>query len=110
MRLSRQKFGDECFTLSWDASNDTSITACKVFLVPPGSLRRAPGSDSPVEVQNFPMADLSPEGSKYSVKVLDATIKAAMGTRNVDPGQYCFTVVAVNNVGNSAHSRNICLN
>lgn len=97
------------FTMSWDASTDPAIVSYKVFIVPPDRNPRFPGkTDVPIQIKNYPLAALQKNGTKYSVAVTGDEIKAALGATVVNPTAYCFTVVAVNGVGNSAHSPVIC--
>ncbi|SMF60387.1 hypothetical protein [Pseudobacteriovorax antillogorgiicola] len=90
----------EVFSMSWDNAADPGITAYKLFLIPPGEL--------PLEISSTAIADLVLEGNQYSLSVTDAQIKEALGTTVVDPSAYCFSILAVNGVGNSQHSPKIC--
>ncbi len=97
------------FTMSWDASTDPAIVSYKVFIVPPDRNSRFPGkTDVPVQIKNYPLAALQKNGLKYSVAVTSDEVKAALGATVPIPTAYCFTVVSVNAVGNSAHSPLIC--
>jgi hypothetical protein len=97
------------FTMSWDVSTDAAIVSYKVFIVPPDRNPRFPGkTDVPIQIKNYPIASLQKNGTKYSATVTADEIKAALGTTVVAPTAYCFTVVAVNGVGNSAHSPVMC--
>lgn len=100
---------EENYKLSWDLSEDASIIAYKIFVVPPGSLARAPGSDGPVEVNMIPVADLIAQDGKYAIEISDSQIMTALGSTDMGPMKPCFTLVAVNNIGNSAHSPRICM-
>jgi hypothetical protein len=97
------------FTMSWDVSADPAIVSYKVFVVPPDRNPRFPGkTDVPIQIKNYPLADLQKNGQKYSVVVSSDEVKAALGATVVSPTAYCFTIVAVNGVGNSTHSPVIC--
>jgi hypothetical protein len=97
------------FTMSWDASADAGIVSYKVFVVPPDRNPRFAGkTDVPIQVKNYPIAELQKNGEKYSVVVTSDEVKTALGSTTVSATAYCFTVVAVNGVGNSAHSPVIC--
>lgn len=97
------------YTMSWDVSADPAVVAYKVFVVPPDRNPRFPGkTDIPVQVKNFPLAALQSNGQKYSIAVTSDEVKTALGSTVVNGAAYCFTVVAVNGVGNSAHSPLIC--
>lgn len=97
------------YTMSWDASTDAAIVSYKVFVVPPDRNPRFPGkTDVPIQVKNYPLAALQKNGTKYTVAVTADEVKAALGATVVNSTAYCFTVVAVNGVGNSAHSPVIC--
>lgn len=97
------------YTMSWDVSTDPAIVSYKVFIVPPDRNPRFPGkTDVPIQIKNYPIAALQKNGQKYSVAVSNDEIKAALGATVVNPAAYCFTIVAVNGVGNSAHSPLIC--
>ncbi len=95
------------FTMSWDVSTDPAIVAYKVFIVPPDRNPRFPGkTDIPIQIKNYPLAALQKNGTKYSVVVTADEVKTALGA--TPAATYCFTVVAVNGVGNSPHSPLIC--
>jgi type II secretory pathway pseudopilin PulG len=97
------------YTMSWDASTDPAIVSYKVFVVPPDRNPRFPGkTDVPIQIKNYPLATLQKNGTKYSVAVTGDEIKAVLGATVVNAAAYCFTVAAVNGVGNSAHSPVIC--
>ncbi len=97
------------FTMSWDASADPAIVSYKVFLVPPDRNPRFPGkTDVPIQIKNYPLAALQKNGAKYSVTVNSDEIKTALGSTPANSAVNCFTVVAVNAVGNSAHSPVFC--
>ncbi|WP_141733162.1 hypothetical protein [Oligoflexus tunisiensis] len=97
------------YTMTWDVSADAAIVSYKVFVVPPDRNPRFPGKlDVPVQIKNYPIADLQKNGEKYSVVVSSDEIKAALGSTVTTPISYCFTIVAVNAVGNSSHSPVIC--
>lgn len=97
------------YSMSWDASADPGVVSYKVFLVTPDRNPRFPGkTDVPLPIKNLPLAALQKDGTKYTVKVNSDEVKAALGTTVVNPTAYCFTIVAVNAVGNSAHSPVIC--
>jgi hypothetical protein len=97
------------YTMSWDASTDPAIVSYKVFVVPPDRNSRFPGkTDVPIQVKNYPLAALQKNGTKYSVAVTSDEVKTALGAMAATTTTYCFTVVAVNGVGNSAHSPVIC--
>ncbi len=97
------------FSMSWDQSTDASILSYKIFFVPPDSNPRYPNASGvPIEIKNYPLADLTPNGGKYTITVTDDEVKAALGTTSVEQNQYCFSLVAVNNIGNSVHSTKIC--
>ena len=97
------------YAMSWDASTDPAIVSYKVFVVPPDRNVRFPGkTDVPIQVKNYPLASLQKNGTKYTVAVTGDEVKAALGATAVNTTAYCFTVVAVNGVGNSAHSPVIC--
>lgn len=97
------------YTMSWDASTDAAIVSYKVFVVPPDRNPRFPGkTDVPIQIKNYPLASLQKNGTKYTVAVTSDEVKTALGAMAATTTSYCFTVVAVNNVGNSAHSPVIC--
>jgi hypothetical protein len=97
------------YTMSWDVSADPAIVSYKVFIVPPDRNPRFPGkTDVPIQIKNYPLAALQKNGQKYSVAVSADEIKTALGATVVNPTAYCFTIVAVNGVGNSAHSPVMC--
>lgn len=97
------------FTLAWNVSADPTLLSYKVFIVPPDRNPRFPGkTDVPIQIRNYPIASLSKIGEKYSVTVSTEEIKTALGATALNPAAYCFTVVAVNGVGNSTHSPVIC--
>lgn len=97
------------YTMSWDAATDPAVVSYKVFVVPPDRNPRFPGkTDVPIQVKNYPLAALQKNGTKYSVAVTSDEVKTALGTIATTTTTYCFTVVAVNAVGNSAHSPVIC--
>jgi hypothetical protein len=97
------------FTMSWDVSADPAIVSYKVFIVPPDRNPRFPGkTDVPIEIKNYPLAALQKNGQKYTAVVSNDEIKAALGATVVNPTAYCFTIVAVNGVGNSTHSPLVC--
>jgi hypothetical protein len=97
------------YTMSWDASTDPAIVSYKVFVVPPDRNARFPGkTDVPIQVKNYPLAALQKNGTKYSVAVTSDEVKTALGAMAATTTTPCFTVVAVNGVGNSAHSPLIC--
>ncbi|MFY7927381.1 MAG: hypothetical protein ACOVS5_00790 [Oligoflexus sp.] len=97
------------FTMSWDVSTDAAIGSYKVFVVPPDRNPRFPGkTDVPIPIKTYPLAMLQRSGQKYSVTVSSDEVKTALGATTVNPNAYCFTIVAVNGVGNSAHSPLIC--
>ncbi|MFW7378552.1 MAG: hypothetical protein ACOH5I_07095 [Oligoflexus sp.] len=99
----------ESYSMSWDMSADPGIISYKVYIVPPDKNARFPGkTDVPVEVVSYSIDELQQDGQKYSVSVDSDLIKAALGTAVVDPAAYCFTITAVNGVGNSSHSPVIC--
>ncbi|HET9241071.1 MAG TPA: hypothetical protein VFO10_27650 [Oligoflexus sp.] len=97
------------YTMSWDASADAAVVSYKVFVVPPDRNPRFPGkTDVPIQIKNYPLASLQKNGTKYSVAVTSDEVKTALGAMAASTTTYCFTVVAVNGVGNSAHSPVIC--
>jgi hypothetical protein len=97
------------YTMSWDASTNPAIVSYKVFVVPPDRNPRFPGkTDVPIQIKNYPLAALQKNGTKYSVAVTGDEIKGALGATVANAAAYCFTVVAVNGVGNSVHSPVIC--
>jgi hypothetical protein len=97
------------YAMSWDASTDPAIVSYKVFVVPPDRNPRFPGkTDVPIQIKNYPLAALQKNGTKYTVAVTGDEVKAALGATAATTTTYCFTVVAVNGVGNSAHSPVIC--
>lgn len=98
----------EGFNMSWDESTDASIVSYKVFFLPPDSSRAPNASGVPIEIANYPIADLDLADGKFSLSLSDADIKSALGTLEVGQDQYCFSLVAVNNIGNSVHSAKVC--
>lgn len=100
------------FSMSWDDSGDANIVSYKIFFIPPDSGTRTykNASGTPIEIKNYPLASLELEGGKYSVEVEGSDIDAAIGTLQVDEEDYCFSLVAVNAVGNSVHSAKVCPN
>jgi hypothetical protein len=95
------------FTMSWDVADDPGIVSYKIFVVPPDRNPRFAGkTDVPIQIKNYPVAELQKNGQKYSVVVSSDEVKTALGGTTVST--YCFTVVAVNGVGNSVHSPVIC--
>ena len=97
------------FAMSWDDSGNAAITSYKVFIVPPDSNPRFPNASGvPIEVKSYLLGDLTLENGKYSVAVSQADVKAALGALTVEEDKYCFSLVAVNGVGNSVHSAKVC--
>lgn len=97
------------YQMSWNISADPEIISYKVYIVPPDRNVRFSGkTDVPIEIMDYAIDELQQNGEKYSVTVGSDLIKAALGTTGLDPAAYCFTVVSVNEVGNSIHSPAIC--
>jgi len=97
------------YTMTWGVSADPAIVSYKVFIVPPDRNPRFPGkTDVPIQIKNYPIAGLQKNGDKYSVVVSNDEIKAALGATVVSPTAYCFSIVAVNGVGNSTYAPVIC--
>lgn len=97
------------YTMSWDASTDPAVVSYKVFVVPPDRNPRFPGkTDVPLQIKNYPLAALQKNGTKYTVAVTSDEVKTALGATAPTVTAPCFTVVAVNGVGNSPHSPVIC--
>lgn len=97
------------FTLTWDSSADAAILSYKVFVVPPGILTRAPGTfNVPIQVKDVAIGDLETVDNKYNMNLSTDEINTALGAAIVDSKDFCFTIVAVNAIGNSAHSPKIC--
>jgi len=96
------------YTMTWDVPADAAIVSYKVFLVPSDQNPRFPGkTDVPIQIKNYPLAELQKNGQKYSVVVSSDQIKTALGTTPA-PATKCFSIVAVNGVGNSSYSPVIC--
>ncbi len=97
------------YSMAWTVSADPAIVSYKVFIVPPDRNPRFPGkTDIPVQIKNYPIAGLQKNGDKYSVVVSNDEIKAALGASVVSPASPCFSIVAVNAVGNSTYAPVIC--
>jgi len=97
------------YTMGWTVSADPAIVSYRVFIVPPDRNPRFPGkTDVPIQIKNYPIAGLQKNGDKYSVIVSNDEIKAALGASVVSPAAPCFSIVAVNAVGNSTYSPVIC--
>lgn len=97
------------FSMSWDMSTDSSIIAYKVFIVPPDQNFRFKGKyDVPIEVKMMPLSGLKTNNGKYEVSVTSSEISSVLGNVTLQSGEYCFSLVAVNNVGNSIHSGVVC--
>ena len=99
------------YTMAWDNAADPAIQSYKVFILPPdnGTATYKNLSGVPIEVKNIPVADLVADGAQQKVSISDAEIKAALGVIEIDPALYCFSLVAVNAVGNSVHTTKSCL-
>ena len=89
------------YVFTWEPSADTNVDSYKVFVVPPEMV--------PLEVKSIPVANVVEDGTNISTSVTPDEVKAALGTATVIPADYCFSIVAVNGVGNSEHSAKVCM-
>ena len=105
---------DGAFTMAWTNPANPAIVGYKVFVLPPdnGSVGNnfANLSGVPIEIKNTPVAQLIEEGDVQKVFVTGAEINAGLTGLQIDPAApLCFTLVAVNAVGNSVHTNKSCV-
>ena len=88
------------FQFSWTDANDANITEYKVFLVAPENV--------PQEIKRVAMADITTAEGTSTVNITKEEVQTILGDTILAAGETCFTIVAVNGVGNSQHSDKVC--